>query len=227
MSPIRGSSQALRAGFLLLDPATGTLSKIIEFPFNPAILTRELQAAPLGSTPAEPREVLSFNLVLDASDGLANRDPLVMALGVSPLLSALELLLYGPGALDRQPVVVFVWGGNRVFPVRVLSMQITRAVVRCEAQPDPGSDRLHAAVPEECGPAGGFPGPKTLGHPPAGPRGAIVADSAWKTFGPGTHRNLNEQLRCEPETQRTRTSFSPSPSGEGGSSFVRKSRASF
>ncbi len=135
MSPIRGSSQALRAGFLLLDPATGTLSKIIEFPLNPAMLTRELQAAPLGSTPAEPREVLSFNLVLDASDGLANRDPLVMALGVSPLLSALELLLYGPGPADRQPVVVFVWGGNRVLPVRVLSMQITEQLFDAKLNP--------------------------------------------------------------------------------------------
>lgn len=133
MSPIPGSSRNLRAGFLLLDPNTAAVSKVIEFPFNPATLSRELQAVSSDGSPAEPREMISFTILLDASDGLANRDPVTMELGVLPLLSALEVLLYSPP--PGEPLLVFVWGPRRVLPVRISSLSVSEQLFDSKLNP--------------------------------------------------------------------------------------------
>ena len=108
---------------MVLDPATAAVSQILAFPLNPESLVRSLDPPSPPQSPVEPREVLSFSLTLDATDALASRDPQATAEGVRPLLSALEMLMYSP--TEAVPPVLFVWGGRRILPVRVTSLQIT------------------------------------------------------------------------------------------------------
>lgn len=127
------------------------LPNIIVFQFNPETMTRnpslyekassessEGKKEPLAVT-GMPRESLSFTLRLDASDKIASGDVLAKSSGILPAISALELLLYPREALDlrlgaapkearnppdKLPVVLFVWGLNRVLPVKISSLSI-------------------------------------------------------------------------------------------------------
>lgn len=63
-----------------------------------------------------PHEQLTVQLALDATI-----PPGPGQTGVYPLLSALELLLYVPAVPANQlPLIVFVLGGRRLLPVRIL-----------------------------------------------------------------------------------------------------------
>jgi hypothetical protein len=123
MTSSPGARRAIRAGFVLLDPATGTISRVLEFPLNPESLVRSLEPGPPTESAIEPREVISFSLTLDATDALERRDPQAAADGILPLLSAVEMLMYG--SAGSLPLVVFVWGKRRILPVRLTSLVIT------------------------------------------------------------------------------------------------------
>jgi hypothetical protein len=146
----------LKGAFLKLDAGLlGGLPNIILFQFNPETVSRTPSIpvppqAPDGSgardsqsQPGEPTEQISFSLRLDATDRLAEGDPIAAASGILPALSALELLLYpgSPPALDlslggvggSQPyqmpplklgIVLFFWGPLRILPVAVTSLSI-------------------------------------------------------------------------------------------------------
>jgi Contractile injection system tube protein len=128
MSSLPGAPKLIHAGFVLLDPATAAVTRIIELPLNPEALSRSLDSVPVAAGPVEPREIVSFTAVLDASDALAQRDPSATQNGILPLLSALELLMYSQGPANQQPIILFVWGSRRILPVRVTSMQIVEQV---------------------------------------------------------------------------------------------------
>jgi hypothetical protein len=88
-------------------------------------------------------ETLSFELRLDATDALDAGDPVAALLGSAPALSTLELMTYpkSSGVLselllgpkkghqwappDNPPLVLFLWGVQRVLPVNINSMTIT------------------------------------------------------------------------------------------------------
>ncbi len=92
-------------------------------------------------------ESISFDLRLDASDGLADGDPLAVALGIAPRLATLELMTHPKGdsllgaAVDKlfkldnngfsftkkpnPPLVLFIWGLANVLPVNIDSLSIT------------------------------------------------------------------------------------------------------
>ena len=135
MSPLAGAPKLIHAGFVLLDPATAVVTKILELPLNPETLSRSLEAIAVSAGPVEPREVISFTAVLDASDALAQRDPQATQNGILALLSALELLMYSQGPANQQPIVLFVWGSRRILPVRVTSMQIVEQVFDSKLNP--------------------------------------------------------------------------------------------
>ncbi len=91
-------------------------------------------------------ETLSFELRLDATDALDAGDPVANLFGIAPTLSTLELMTYPTGAgvlseaigsllgakkgyqftpSENPPLVLFLWGTQRVLPVNIDSMTIT------------------------------------------------------------------------------------------------------
>jgi hypothetical protein len=127
--------------------------QVIPFQYNPETLSRTVVAtAPagggMGSTSealrlnGPPKETITVEIHLDATDQLADGDATAAAVGVSPMLAALELLLYPPSALAIAnevlalvgiievvpmvaPLCLFVWGPQRVLPVRINQLAIT------------------------------------------------------------------------------------------------------
>jgi hypothetical protein len=87
-------------------------------------------------------ETLDFELRLDATDALDAANPIAVGFGVAPALSTLELMTYPKGesvlaeALgiseslaftkpENPPLVLFIWGVQRVLPVNINSLAIT------------------------------------------------------------------------------------------------------
>jgi hypothetical protein len=100
--------------------------KVIAFQYNPETLTRKLEAEAVtapGPRPARarpkapPRQLITFTLVLDATEQPA------ADLGVLPLMSALEMLMYA-GAAAPSSLTLFVWGRDRIVPVRLRGLDI-------------------------------------------------------------------------------------------------------
>ncbi|HEX6740513.1 MAG TPA: hypothetical protein VF079_01795 [Sphingomicrobium sp.] len=143
-------SPRLLKGALIGVDLFNPVASIIVFQYNPDTMTRRLE--PRGSTEGErtepfrlagpPKETITLSVEIDAADQLADENPLALASGISPTLSALEMLVYpksalvianaiiaGIGGIEVLPVdgpmVLFVWGLNRVLPVRVASISIT------------------------------------------------------------------------------------------------------
>jgi hypothetical protein len=92
------------------------------------------------STLVQP-ETLSMDIRLDATDGLESGDPIAGQFGVLPALSALEMMTvprsesifagllglsanFGFGDRKSTPVLIFVWGRQRVYPVRLTELTI-------------------------------------------------------------------------------------------------------
>jgi hypothetical protein len=143
------------------DPLLGIVPTIIPFQYNPTQVTRvfRTEGGRAGSDPtatsgsalnaARPApEDYSLTLELDATDGLEKGGPLTTALGISPRIAAIEMLMQpvgssllgelagkltggllgGGGATipaGRLPLVFFVWGPARITPVRLTSLTIT------------------------------------------------------------------------------------------------------
>jgi hypothetical protein len=146
---LKGAFINLGAGLL------GGLPNIVVFQFNPDRMTRtpSLPQPPppqdgsgsrdANRQPGPPGETMSFTLKIDATDQLASVNPIAIASGILPALSALELLMVPKGSLtidlfglaggdkphqhppERLPTVLFFWGPFRVLPVNVTSLGIT------------------------------------------------------------------------------------------------------
>jgi hypothetical protein len=89
-----------------------------------------------------PEQVIEVEIELDAADMLEKGDPTAVQSGIYPQLSALELLAYPDldqvnqnqsklqsGTMEVAPLtaprILFVWGPNRVLPVRINSYSIS------------------------------------------------------------------------------------------------------
>jgi hypothetical protein len=135
-----------------LDPFN-PLASLIVFQYNPDTLSRRLDARGVGGgddadrgeamrLAGPPRETISLTVEFDATDALERGDPLAAASGVGPQLAALEMLLYpktasvilnstlaATGILEiipsEAPLTLFVWGPQRVLPVRLTGFGIT------------------------------------------------------------------------------------------------------
>ncbi|MEA2721382.1 MAG: hypothetical protein QOJ39_3246 [Candidatus Eremiobacteraeota bacterium] len=148
MAVLKGAFVNFGAGLL------GVLPNIVVFQFNPERMTRTprmvqppAQKPGEGKTnaqqvPAEPSESLSFTLRIDATDALAQGNPLAAASGVLPTISALELLMVPKSSLTIDlaalagssstsktpplslPMVLFVWGPYRIVPVTITTLSI-------------------------------------------------------------------------------------------------------
>jgi hypothetical protein len=150
MAALKGAFLSFGAGLL------GVLPNIVVFQFNPAQVTRTPslpQPPPVddnsGSTdalqqPSLPGETMNFTLRVDATELLAESNPIAVASGILPTLSALELLMVPKSAMEidlaalaggdsspyqlppnKLPTVLFFWGPFRIVPVAITSMTIT------------------------------------------------------------------------------------------------------
>jgi hypothetical protein len=146
-------STTFASGPRLIKGALISGTQVIPFQYNPETLSRTVVAtAPagggMGSTAealrlnGPPKETLQVEIHLDATDRLEDGEPTAAAAGVSPMLAALELLLYPPSALAIAnevlalagiievvpavaPLCLFVWGPQRMLPVRINQIGIT------------------------------------------------------------------------------------------------------
>jgi len=152
MSTFPGSPRLLKGAIIGLDPLN-PLASVIVFQYNPDTMTRRLDARSTGGAEygdkseafrltGPPRETITVNVEVDATDQLEQADPLAVNAGVYPALSALEMLLYPKSAKviadtvlallgnieiipPEAPLTVFVWGPQRVLPVRLTGFSIT------------------------------------------------------------------------------------------------------
>lgn len=159
----------IRGGIVLVDPASGQVRRVIPMQYNPDTLTRTLQPQAVAAEGQDrslalrltgpPVETIKLDAEVDATDQLEQPDqnPDVVRLGISPQLAALEMLLYPPserlvannslqgsGTLEitpyEAPLSLFVWGSQRVVPVRVTDFSITEEAF------DAGLNPLRARV---------------------------------------------------------------------------------
>ena len=149
MAVLKGAFVNLGAGLI------GKIPTIVVFQYNPERVTRtprspqerEMERG-AGRRDArrrayQPSERFGFTLHVDATDQIAAKNPIAIASGVLPALSALELLMVPKRALtidlfrmagrsapyqlppDRLPTVLLSWGLHRLWPVNVTSLSIT------------------------------------------------------------------------------------------------------
>lgn len=162
MSSFPGSPRLLKGAIIGLDPAN-PLASVIVFQYNPDTMTRKLTARTsgggTGANKSEalrlmgpPEETITLSIEVDATDGLETSDPLAMTIGVYPALSALEMLLYPKSSLvianaiaaqvgilevipPEMPLTLFVWGPQRVLPVRLTNFSITEEAYDTDLNP--------------------------------------------------------------------------------------------
>jgi hypothetical protein len=152
MTTFPGSPRLVKGAIVGLDPAK-PLASVIVFQYNPDTLTRRLDARATGGADGSdkseafrltgpPKETITLSVEVDAADQLEQANPIAVTMGVYPALSALELLLYPKSAKvvadavlaqlgtieiipPEAPLTLFVWGPQRVLPVRLTSFSIT------------------------------------------------------------------------------------------------------
>lgn len=152
---LSSSPKLLKAGLVVLDAASGAVRRTVALQYNPDTLTRSYQVQGVGGEGGAERaqayrlkgpaiETIKFEADIDATDALEYPDQHANAVqyGVAPQLAVLEGLVNPSSAellaLNQQsqsgtleiippeaPLVLFVWGVNRVVPVRVVDFAIT------------------------------------------------------------------------------------------------------
>jgi hypothetical protein len=149
MPALKGAFLNFGAGLL------GALPDIVAFQFNPAQVSRTpaIPRRPQPSTfagatsakqqPCQPSESMNFTLRIDATDLLAQGNPITASKGILPMLSALEMLMIPQNSLSSTllslsgssgshqsppsslPSVLFFWGPFRILPVAITSLGVT------------------------------------------------------------------------------------------------------
>jgi hypothetical protein len=108
------------------------------FQYNPERLTRTISSLNCEEASKEEEnkhdansivEQINLNLEFDATDQLEQPDEHIDVLenGLHPTLAALESILYSQSKTEDQklPVVLFIWGPNRVIPIWIDSLKVT------------------------------------------------------------------------------------------------------
>lgn len=151
MTSFPGSPRLPKASIVSIDSITNLIINTISFQYNPETVTRDLspRIAKQDNASREdvfriegaPTETFSLKIILDATDYLEKADPMTVSFGVTPQISALEMLIYPSsirvaanevmaalGGLEivppPTPLTVLVWNKNRVIPVKITSLQI-------------------------------------------------------------------------------------------------------
>lgn len=168
MSSFPNSPKLVKGGLVLVDPETAQVQRVVSLQYNADTLTRKLQAQEAGGdgARAEPTrfkgpavETISFEADIDATDQLEFPDQHASATahGIAPQLAVLEALSHpsssqiqrvhreaGSGTLEvapmLAPLLLFVWGKNRIVPVKLADFSITEEAF------DPALNPIRAKV---------------------------------------------------------------------------------
>ncbi len=166
MSSFPGSPKLLKGGIVLIDPATSVVQRIIALQYNPDSLSRTLQVQGAGEQGDRSEalrlkgpavETIKLDAEIDATDEMEAGNTVVGEVGIAPQLAALETLLYPSsaqllanetlsnlGTLEILPMEtglsLFVFGQNRVLPVRVTEFSVTEEAF------DPNLNPIRAKV---------------------------------------------------------------------------------
>jgi hypothetical protein len=147
------SPRLLKAGLVLIEPATAAVLRVIALQYNPETLTRSLQIQAVAETAdrsealrikGPPGETFKLDAEIDATDQLEHPEQNARAAdsGIEAELAALETIVYPTtaqlhannalaqvGTLEiipmEAPLVLFVWSRSRIVPVRITELSIT------------------------------------------------------------------------------------------------------
>jgi len=153
MTGFSNSPRIIKGGLVLIDPDSASVRRVIALQYNPDTLTRTLQPQQMGEGADQSEalrlkgpavETLKLEAEIDAADQLEFPDQHrnVVQFGVAPQLAVLEAMvnptaadmlankaLANAGTLEiaplESPLALFVWGANRIVPVRVSEFSIT------------------------------------------------------------------------------------------------------
>lgn len=154
MSSFPRAPKTLKATIAVLDAVSFFPKGLIILQYNPETLRRTLQVRGAGTEGSDrlealrlvapPLETIQLEAEIDATDQLEfpAKNPMTVVSGIYPQLAALETLIYPKssqikknnqlahrGILEILPIEadlsVFVWGINRVMPVRLSELSIT------------------------------------------------------------------------------------------------------
>jgi len=141
----------IRKGGLAAYRLPSLLPTLIVFQYNPdevsrSIRSRSAQGGGRGESQrvgGPPDETLTLTVAIDATDQLEfpGQNPEVVAMGLHPVIAALEMLVHPSFPLvvaneamamaglafiaaEQAPLTLLVWGRHRVLPVRVESLSI-------------------------------------------------------------------------------------------------------
>lgn len=144
----------LKGAIVAIDD-TNSQTQVIAFQYNPATIRRSLRPEMVGGEEGDrsqevrftgaPVQTITLDIEIDATDQLNAGNPTTEWLGVLPQLATLELLVYptiqqitnlqsqlAKGVLEVAPLsaprTLFVWGPNRVMPVRIGEYSITEEI---------------------------------------------------------------------------------------------------
>jgi hypothetical protein len=163
-----GSPKLLKGGIVLVDPASGTVTRIITLQYNSDSLQRSFQIQGAGNEgersealrlKGPPVETIKLEAEIDATDQLefpeSNRN--AVTLGIHPQLAALETIAYPAssaliennglaqaGTIEIVPMetalTLFVWSAQRILPVRITELSVTEEAF------DPSLNPIRAKV---------------------------------------------------------------------------------
>lgn len=165
MSTFPNSPRLIKGALVGVD-IFNPIASVVVFQYNPETMTRRLEArAATGDgdrgeaqrLTGPPKETITLNVEIDATDQLESGNALAEDMGIYPTLSALEMLLYPKtsaviantvlslvGTIEvlptETPFTLLIWGVKRVVPVRVTSFSIT------EESYDPSLNPIRAKV---------------------------------------------------------------------------------
>ena len=165
MTTFPGSPRVLKGALVSVDP-TVPVPGVIIFQYNPDTMTRTLKPRAAGGDGAKaeaqrltgpPEETIKVDVEIDATDQLETGDPVARSVGIYPQLSALEMLNYPKSAVviantvllatgvieiipADAPLTLFIWGAQRILPVKVTDCSIT------EEAYDPALNPIRAKV---------------------------------------------------------------------------------
>ena len=152
MSSFPGTPKTLRGGLVLIDDQTGAVLRIIALQYAPDTMTRSLQIKGVSGESGDhlealrlkgpPVETIKLDAEIDATDQLELADSQSTQVGLHAQLAALETIVYplstqllannsqaASGSIEivpmRGPLTLFVFGPNRIVPVRITEFSIT------------------------------------------------------------------------------------------------------
>ncbi len=146
--------KTVSGGIVLVDPDSSAVRRVVVLQYNPDTLNRTLQVQGAGPDSGDrldvlrlkgaPVETIKVEAEIDAAEQLEQpeRHPRTVELGLLPVLAALEACVYPSsgtvqaneqlailGTLEivpaEAPLALFVWGTQRVLPVRITELTVT------------------------------------------------------------------------------------------------------